>query len=93
MPQVTLIEADKNYVWFSLGERRIRARYSINEVEASLDEQEFMRLNRSTIVRAAQIQGFERNFRGRLLVILRSGKRVVCTAGYRERVLRYLGVS
>ena len=93
VPQVSLIEADKNYVWFSIGAKRIRARYSINDVEASLDPGEFLRLNRSTIVQAAQIQSFERNFRGRLLVILKSGRRLVCTAGYRERVLRYLGVS
>ena len=93
MPQVSLIEADKNYVWFTQGAKRIRARYSINDVEASIDPNEFLRLNRSTIVQASQIHGFERNFRGRLLVILKSGKRLVCTAGYRERVLRYLGVS
>ncbi len=93
VPQVSLVEADKNYVWFTQGAKRIRARYSINDVEASLDPGEFLRLNRSTIVQAAQIHGFERNFRGRLLVILKTGKRLVCTAGYRERVLRYLGVS
>jgi two-component system LytT family response regulator len=93
LPQVSVIEADKNYVWFTQGSQRIRARYSINDVEGNLDPQEFLRLNRSTIVQATQIHGFERNFRGRLLVILKSGKRLVCTAGYRERVLRYLGVS
>ena len=93
VPQVILVEADKNYVWFTQGSKRIRARYSINDVEASLDPNDFLRLNRSTIVQATQIHSFERNFRGRLLVILRSGKRLVCTAGYRERVLRYLGVS
>lgn len=91
--QVSLIEADKNYVWFTHGARRVRARYPINDVEASLNPGEFLRLNRSTIVRATLIQSFERNFRGRLLVILQNGKRLVCTAGYREGVLRYLGVS
>ena len=90
--QVHTIEADKNYVWFCMPEQRVRARYTINDVEASIDPAEFLRLNRSTIVQAAQIQGFERNFRGRLLVILKSDKRLVCTSGYRERVFRYLGV-
>ena len=93
VPQVSLIEADKNYVWFTLGGKRVRARYSLNDVEAGLGHGEFLRLNRSTIVRGTQIQGFERNFRGRLLVQLRTGERIVCTAGYREGVLRYLGVS
>lgn len=86
------VEADRNYVWFGLPRGRVRARYTINEVEASVDPAEFLRLNRSTIVRAALIEGFERNFRGRLLVVLRGGRRLVCTSGYRERVLRYLGV-
>ncbi len=86
------VEADRNYVWFGLPRGRVRARYTINEVEDSIDPAEFLRLNRSTIVRAALIEGFERNFRGRLLVVLRGGRRLVCTSGYRERVLRYLGV-
>jgi len=90
--RVMSVEADKNYVWFELDGARVRARYSINEVESSLDAEQFLRLNRSVILRASEIAGFERNFRGKLLLTLRSGKRVACTAGYRERVLRYLGV-
>jgi two-component system LytT family response regulator len=89
--RVTSIEADKNYVWFEFDGHRVRARYAINDVESSLDAQQFLRLNRSVIVRASQIQSFERNFRGKLLVTLKAGRRLVCTAGYRERVLRYLG--
>lgn len=89
--RVTTIEADKNYVWFEFDGHRVRARYAINDVESSLDPQQFLRLNRSVIVRAGQIQSFERNFRGKLLVTLKAGRRLVCTAGYRERVLRYLG--
>lgn len=90
--QVQWIEADRNYVWFCMPDGRVRARYTINEVEASVDTAEFLRINRSTIVRAALIAGFERNFRGRLRVMLKDGRRVVCTSGYRERVMRYLGI-
>jgi two-component system, LytTR family, response regulator len=90
--KVSSIEADKNYVWFEFDGTRVRARYSINDVESSLDAEQFLRLNRSLIMRASEIAGFERNFRGKLLLTLRNGRRVACTAGYRERVLRYLGV-
>lgn len=89
---VTLIEAERNYVWFQAGDRRYRVRKSINEVEDALNGTEFIRVNRSVIIRAADIVSFERNFRGRLNVHLISGKSITCTAGYRERVLRYLGI-
>ncbi len=89
---VTLIEAERNYVWFQISERRFRVRKSINEVELALNGSEFIRVSRSVIIRAADIVSFQRNFRGRLNVHLISGKTITCTAGYREPVLRYLGI-
>jgi DNA-binding LytR/AlgR family response regulator len=53
---------------------------------------DFIRVSRSLIIRAADIVSFERNFRGRLNVHLRSGKSITCTTGYREQLLRYFGV-
>jgi two-component system LytT family response regulator len=90
--KVTMIEAERNYVCFSASERQLRVRKSINEVERALEGSDFIRLSRSLIIRAADIVSFERNFRGRLRVHLLSGNSVTCTAGYRERVLRYLGL-
>jgi two-component system LytT family response regulator len=90
--KVTLIEAERNYVSFNVSERQLRVRKSINEVELALEGSDFIRVSRSLIIRAADIVSFERNFRGRLRVHLLSGKSVTCTAGYRERVLRYLGI-
>ena len=89
---VTFIEAERNYVCFHVGDRRLRVRKSINEVEQTIDGTDFIRVSRSVIIRAADIVSFERNFRGRLNVRLRSGKAITCTAGYREQVLRYLGI-
>jgi two-component system LytT family response regulator len=90
--KVTLIEAERNYVCFSVSERQLRVRKSINEVEHVLEGLDFIRVSRSVIIRAADIVSFERDFRGRLRVHLLSGKSITCTAGYRERVLRYLGI-
>jgi two-component system LytT family response regulator len=90
--KVTLIEAERNYVCFNVSERQLRVRKSINEVELTLEGSDFIRVSRSLIIRAADIVSFERDFRGRLRVHLLSGKSVTCTAGYRERVLRYLGI-
>lgn len=89
---VTLIEAERNYVCFNVGKRQLRVRKSINEVEHTLEGSDFIRVSRSIIIRAADIVSFERNFRGRLRVHLLSGQPITCTAGYRERVLRYLGM-
>ena len=90
--KVTLIEAERNYVCFNVNERQLRVRKSINEVEHVLEGSDFIRVSRSVIIRAADIVSFERNLRGRLRVHLSSGKSITCTAGYRERVLRYLGI-
>jgi two-component system, LytTR family, response regulator len=90
--KVTLIEAERNYVCFNVGKRQLRVRKSIHEVEHILESSDFIRVSRSMIIRAADIVSFERNFRGRLRVHLLSGKSITCTAGYRERVLRYLGI-
>jgi two-component system LytT family response regulator len=89
---VTLIEAERNYVCFCVAGRRLRVRKSINEVEQVIDGTDFIRVSRSIIIRAADIVSFERNFRGRINVRLRDGKSITCTAGYREQVLRYLGI-
>jgi two-component system LytT family response regulator len=90
--KVTSIVAERNYVCFHAGDRLFRVRRSINEVEQVLGGMDFIRVSRSLIIRAADIVSFERNFRGRLNVHLRNGKSITCTAGYREQVLRYLGV-
>ncbi len=90
--KVTSIEAERNYVCFHATDRLFRVRRSINEVEQVLGGMDFIRVSRSLIIRAADIVSFERNFRGRLNVHLRSGKSITCTAGYREQVLRYLGI-
>ncbi len=89
---VTSIEAEGNYVYFNANSRRFRVRKPINEIENALEGTDFIRVSRSVIIRAADIVSFERNFRGRLNVHLRSGKSITCTAGYREQVLRYLGI-
>jgi two-component system LytT family response regulator len=90
--KVTFIEAERNYVCFHANDRLFRVRRSINEVEQVLGGMDFVRVSRSLIIRAADIVSFERNFRGRLNVHMRTGKSITCTAGYREQVLRYLGV-
>jgi two-component system LytT family response regulator len=90
--KVTSIEAERNYVCFYASDRLFRVRRSINEIEQVLGGMDFIRVSRSLIIRAADIVSFERNFRGRLNVHLRSGKSITCTAGYREQLLRYLGV-
>jgi two-component system, LytTR family, response regulator len=92
LKNVTSIESDGNYVYLNASERRFRVRKPINEVELAITGLEFIRVSRSLIIRGADIVSFERNFRGRLKVTLRCGQSITCTAGYREHVLRYLGI-
>ncbi|MEA3142061.1 MAG: two-component system, LytTR family, response regulator [Gammaproteobacteria bacterium] len=92
LKNVISIESEGNYVYFNASERRFRVRKPINEVELALTGLEFIRVSRSLIIRGADIVSFERNFRGRLNVTMRGGKTITCTAGYREHVLRYLGI-
>lgn len=84
------IEAADNYAVLHVGKDSHVLRETMNSLEARLDPERFLRLNRSTIVNLEQIRDFEPLFHGEYSVRLRNGAKVTCSRGYRERLRRFI---
>ncbi len=91
--QIDYIEANRNYVWFHCGERRLQGRYTLNELSLRLDPRRFSRTHRSLIVNLARIQSLERTPRGGVVITLHDGHRISCGDSYRRRLLDLLGLG
>jgi two-component system LytT family response regulator len=91
--QIDFIEANRNYVWFHCGERRLHGRYTLNDLSLRLDPRRFSRTHRSLIVNLTRIQSLERTPRGGVVITLQAGHRVSCGDSYRRRLLELLGVA
>jgi two-component system LytT family response regulator len=74
--QIFWIEAQDNYVRIHTGSDVYMERGRISSYEASLDPEQFFRVNRSAIVNVRQIQELRSMFKGAYSVILRNGARV-----------------
>lgn len=90
--EVDYIEADRNYVWFCAGKRRLHGRYTLNDLAVRLDPAQFGRVHRSLIVNLRRVDALTRTVRGGLRLTLRDGHTLDCGAAYRRTLLERLGV-
>jgi two-component system LytT family response regulator len=79
---VDWIEADRNYLYLHVGDRRYAVRGTIDSVEEKLDPDRFLRLNRSSLVRIDFIREFQKWTHGEYRVLLASGKTLTWTRRY-----------
>jgi len=79
---VDWIEADRNYLYLHVGDRRYEVRGTIESVEEKLDPDRFLRLNRSSLVRIDFIREFHKWTHGEYRVLLASGKTLTWTRRY-----------
>jgi two-component system LytT family response regulator len=79
---VDWIEADRNYLYLHVGDRRYEVRGTIESVEEKLDPDRFLRLNRSSLVRIDFIREFQKWTHGEYRVLLASGKTLTWTRRY-----------
>jgi two-component system LytT family response regulator len=91
--EVDWIEAAANYVRLHVGRESHLLRETIKGLEAGLDPDKFLRINRSTIVNIDRIKELQPWFNGEYAVILKNGVRVNSSRGYREKVDALLGKS
>ncbi len=89
--QIDWIEAAGNYVRLHLGEESHLFRETMNNMEARLDGQRFVRIHRSRIVNSDRIKELQPWFNGEYVVILRNGTRLTLSRGYRDRLQEQLG--
>lgn len=88
--EVDYVEAAGNYLNLHVGKDSHLIRETMQNLEAKLDPEQFLRIHRSTIVNIERIKEFQPWFGGEYVVILRDGKRLTLSRTYRPRVERLL---
>jgi two-component system, LytTR family, response regulator len=91
--EIDWIEAAGNYVRLHCGKEDHLLRESMSGVEGRLDERQFLRIHRSTIVNVERIQELQPAFHGDYAVILRDGTELTLSRGYRDKVQALLKMS
>ena len=83
---IAWIEAQHNYLRLHLGNEVHLLRQTIGEIETRLQPDKFLRIHRSLIVNVDQIRCLQACGYGEYLVVLRNGKSLPLSRGYRDRL-------
>lgn len=84
--EIDLIRADGNYLTFLSRGEEYRRRGTLREIEERLDPAQFVRLNRSEIVRLEAVRELQPWFHGDAQVILKDGSVLTWSRRYRGKV-------
>lgn len=84
-------EAAGNYVRLHVGPQTHLVRGTMAHIESQLDDAQFVRIHRSTIVNVDRIQELHSSFGGEYVVLLRDNTRLTLSRGYREGLQTRLG--
>ncbi|SRR5579862_8636929 len=93
MDDVDWIEAAGNYVELRAGGTSHLLREGISKISERLDPKIFVRIHRSTIVNVRRIKELQPCNRGEYMVILKDGKHLSCSRGYRGRLQALIASS
>jgi two-component system LytT family response regulator len=88
--EIEWIEAAANYVRLHAGKEVHMLRGSIGHLAEKLDPSEFVRVHRSTIVNVRCIKELQPCNSGEFIVVLRSGKQLSCSRGYRAGLQQFI---
>ena len=77
------MEAAANYVRLNVGKESYLLRETISRTSERLDPNQFIRIHRSTIVNVRKIKELIPVNSGEYIVVLRNGKELSCSRGYR----------
>jgi two-component system LytT family response regulator len=91
--EIDWVEAEGNYVRLHVGAVSHLLRETMTNLEQKLDPTRFLRIHRSTLVNLERIHELQPWFRGDYVVILKDGKKLTLSRGYRERFEAALGRS
>jgi two-component system LytT family response regulator len=84
------IEAAANYVKLNVGKDSYILREGIGSLSDRLDPERFVRIHRSVIVNARKIKELQPCDSGEYIAILKNGKEISCSRGYRTQVQRLI---
>jgi len=88
--EIDWIEAQHNYLRLHVGNEVHLLRQTIGEIETRLDPARFLRIHRSLIVNIDRIRYLQACDYGEYLVVLKNGKNLPLSRGYRDRLDRLL---
>jgi len=86
MDEIDWVEAAGNYVKLHAGRESYSMREAISRIAERLDPAQFARIHRSIIVNVRKIKALQPCNRGEYMVILKDGKELSCSRGYRARL-------
>jgi two-component system LytT family response regulator len=89
--EIDWIEAAGNYARIHVGSEAHLLRETMSALEEKLDGNKFVRIHRSTIVNLERIQELQPWFHGDYVVILRNGRQLTLSRGYRQRMQELFG--
>ena len=82
--EIDWVEAAANYIRIYAGKEIFVLRRGIGEIAERLDPLQFIRIHRSTIVNVHKIKALQPVNSGEYIVILKDGKELSCSRGYRS---------
>ena|SRR5579871_6784897 len=88
--EIDWIEAQHNYLHLHLGTQVHLLRQTIGEIETRLPSGKFLRIHRSLIVNVDRIRCLQACGYGEYIVVLKNGKNLPLSRGYRDRLDRLL---
>lgn len=91
LEDIDWIEAAANYVKFHVGKESYSLREGIGNILARLDPNRFIRIHRSVIVNVRKIKELQPCDSGEYIAILKNGKELSCSRGYRSELQRLIG--
>jgi two-component system, LytTR family, response regulator len=84
--EIEWIEAAGNYVRLNAGGESHLLRETMSGVESKLPKERFLRIHRSAIVNLEAVREMVPSPHGDFVIVLRSGKRLPLSRGYRDRL-------
>jgi two-component system, LytTR family, response regulator len=83
LEDIDWVEAAANYVRFNVGKESYLFRETISRIAERIDPKHFVRIHRSTIVNIRKIKELIPVNSGEYVVVLKTGKELSCSRGYR----------
>jgi two-component system LytT family response regulator len=91
--RIDRIEAERNYVNIIAGAERCRLRATLSAIAARLDPAQFLRINRSTLVRLDAVASMTEWSHGDYKVLMHDGTSLIWSRRFRDAAEQEFGVS
>jgi two-component system, LytTR family, response regulator len=90
LDEIDWVEAAANYVRLNVGKESYLFRETISRISERLNPNHFIRIHRSTIVNVRKIKELIPVNSGEYIVVLKTGKELSCSRGYRAPLQRMI---